>query len=151
MCEFWPLCRKRHVQRSWIEKRWQHRTLSTLPVKLYQPPSSSGERPVSSKKQPQNAGFQMCSYGIIYHLGISATDLSAAALSCPGAHSSSALGRAASTAAEVHEAAALHSHGLGLCWSCPGILGSKLGSPAGCGLCSDGSCDQIKPLTHRSA
>lgn len=56
-------------------------------VELYQPLPSSGEKPVSSKKQPQNAGFQVYSYGIIYHLGISATDLSAAALSCPGAHS----------------------------------------------------------------
>lgn len=77
--------------------------LSTPPVELYQPLSFSEEKPVSSKKQPQNAGFQMCSYGIVYQLGISATDLSAAALWCPGAHSRSPLGRGASTTAEVHK------------------------------------------------
>lgn len=103
MCELWPLYRKRHLQRSWLRREGGRGLLSTPPVELYQPLSFPGDKPVSSKKQHQNAGFQVCSYGIIYHLGISATDLSAAALWCPGALSCCPLGRAASTTAEVHE------------------------------------------------
>lgn len=66
---------------------------------------------MGSKKQPQNSGFQVCSYSVIYHLGISATALSAAALMSRSPFLFS-LGRAASTAAELPERL-LHSTATG--------------------------------------
>lgn len=145
VCEFWPLCRKKHVQRSWSEKAqeswaalWSSYTslCSSLEKNLWVA-RSSPKRWISGVFLWHHLPF-----GYLCHRPI------AAALSCPGAHSCSPW-----PVPSWYWGTERLLHFIATGWGPAGAApeywaGSWDCTFAGCSLCSEGSCDKMKPLTQ---